>query len=250
VANLLAFCEAPSDFAIASTLVDRVLQERVRWVRETLTEHPEAVRSWHQHRGAAFLKISDARAHLQALGGRVPHGRFNGETLREELFARTVFLVARALAQSVAEPIHAIVVTRDVDNDGERVEGFKRARKDAQAWNLFRIAIGLADLARESWVLAGFEAEGDAEVGALEAFRQDLGFWPNEEPQQLDSSHAGAKRDPKRVLRALVGDDRDREERCFVVTPLTTLRRRGAKNGLGAFLNEIEEHIVPLFDPE
>jgi hypothetical protein len=50
----------------------------------------------------------------------------------------------------------------------------------------------------------------------------------------------------KRVLAVLTGDDRDREARCWLETPLETLKERGQSSGLATYLAEIEKRIVPL----
>ena len=76
--------------------------------------------------------------------------------------------------------------------------------------------------------------------------RQELGFAPNVHAHQLDAKDEQAKRSAKRVLRVLTGNDRDREERCWKVTPLETLRARGEATGLRDYLAEVEQHLLPL----
>jgi len=51
------------------------------------------------------------------------------------------------------------------------------------------------------------------------------------------------------VLDALTGGDPDREDACLEEPPLALLRQRGSKTGLALYLQEIEERLVPLFDP-
>jgi hypothetical protein len=55
------------------------------------------------------------------------------------------------------------------------------------------------------------------------------------------------KRSAKRVLTALIGDDPEREARCWTEANLETLRERGERSGLTGYLDEIRDRIVPLF---
>ena len=87
----------------------------------------------------------------------------------------------------------------------------------------------------------------DAERALLERERRTLGFDPRFAAAQLTASEAGAKRDAKRVLEALTGGDRDREDACIEETALHVLVERGAATGLASYLEEIEERLVPLF---
>ncbi|HEU4539220.1 MAG TPA: hypothetical protein VFS00_34100 [Polyangiaceae bacterium] len=48
----------------------------------------------------------------------------------------------------------------------------------------------------------------------------------------------------KRVFQRLCEDDRERGEACLASR--ATLRERGERNGAKAFLDEVDEHILPL----
>jgi hypothetical protein len=63
----------------------------------------------------------------------------------------------------------------------------------------------------------------------------------------LTEVNEGEDRCPKRVLRVLSGDDRDREQTCLWETPLQRLRSRGSENGLNAFLDELETRLIAAF---
>ena len=76
-----------------------------------------------------------------------------------------------------------------------------------------------------------------------------LGFDPCSAAEQLTASEEGAKRDAKRVLDALTGGAPEREDACLEEPPLALLRQRGAKTGLAPYLQEVEERLVPLFNP-
>jgi hypothetical protein len=74
-------------------------------------------------------------------------------------------------------------------------------------------------------------------------------FDPRSSGEQLTASESGAKRDAKRVLDALTSGDLDREDACLEEPTLAVLAERGATTGLASYLREVEERLVPLFDP-
>jgi hypothetical protein len=150
------------------------------------------------------------------------------------------------LATSEAPP-GAVIVTRDTDKERARRDGYDQAR-GAQRWP-FVVIVGVAETKRECWILAGYEPRDDAEREILLRERKELGFDPLSSAEQLTASEEGARRDAKRVLGALTGGDPDREEACLEEPPRALLRQRGAKNGLALYLQELEERLVPLFDP-
>jgi hypothetical protein len=113
-----------------------------------------------------------------------------------------------------------------------------RVLREAVAW-----------IAPECWILAGFEPRDDAERALLDRERRNLGFDPRSSGEQLTASESGARRDAKRVLAALTGGDRDREDACLEEPALAVLEQRGATTGLASYLREVEERLVPLFDP-
>lgn len=131
-----------------------------------------------------------------------------------------------------------------MDDRPDRRTGLEQAR--TEAWAAFPIIVGCADPKREAWVLCGFEPEGDEEHALLDDLRRELGFHPHIDAHQLDSTDEHAKRSAKRVLGLLVGDDLDREARCWQQAPLDTLRARGERTGLRAFLDELELQLIPL----
>jgi hypothetical protein len=110
------------------------------------------------------------------------------------------------------------------------------------------VVIGVAHLKRECWVLAGFEPANDHEQARLEAIVRDLTFDPRLHPERLTAKGDGELRSAKRVVRFLTGSA-EREEDCWLLTPLARLRERGQQTGLTAYLDEVEERLVPLFDP-
>lgn len=135
-----------------------------------------------------------------------------------------------------------VVLVRDADNrNEERREGFEQARTSSP--HLERIVIGIANPEREAWVLAGFVPCDGREQSALDSERQRLGFDPTRHPHEL---RGNAKRSAKTALASLLGSDDRREHRCLTEPPLAHLRQRGAHTGLAAFLDEIDERVVPV----
>ncbi|HEX4417154.1 MAG TPA: hypothetical protein VH165_04600 [Kofleriaceae bacterium] len=246
--RLVAFCEAAADFRIASELLDRILREAgPDWVSDVLEANPEGVRTWRgDGEGQAFFDLHDLTTHVKQLGIRVPHGHFDGRPgITDAVMGRTAFAIVRALARH-GEPVDAVVMIRDMDDQPERAKGLHQARIEAQSLAVFRIVLGCAHPMREAWVLCGFEPDDDDEHARLHALRQELGFAPNEQAHQLDATNDQAKRSAKRILGVLTNGDREREQRCWQATSLHTLRDRGEQTGLRAYLIELKDHVVSL----
>jgi hypothetical protein len=249
--KLVAFCEAPGDFRLASGLVDRVLRELgPTWVADNL-ESPDVIRTWQPDGlGRVYFDLHKLDEYEDRLGVRVPHGHFEGRPGGAgALMARTVFWIARQLhRQAPDDPIAAVVLVWDLDTQSdERPAGVEAARTEASRWASFQIICGLPDPEREAWVLAGFEPCNDSERACLDELQRELGFSPVLHAFRLRGGR-GDPRDIKRVLRELTGDDHAREERCWTEAPLETLRARGADTGLAAFLDDIEKVLIPLLE--
>lgn len=106
------------------------------------------------------------------------------------------------------------------------------------------IVLGVAICKRECWVLSGFIPEDEGEQGRIDAERRTLGFDPCLRSHELTAS-GNASKSPKRVLAALTGDQWERQQKCWLETPLDTLRERGGNNGLKDYLSEVETHLAP-----
>jgi hypothetical protein len=245
--KVAVFCEAESDFRTATGLVDRVLREEgPTWVAEVVDAAPNAVREWiGESPDRSFFDVHRLAAYAKEHGVRVPQGHFAGEPgAADALMARTIFVLARRWAKD--DGVHAVLVIRDMDDQGdERRKGLGQARTEAARWASFVIVLGCADPMREAWVLAGFEPESDEERERLIAVRKELGFHPAETAHALDAKDERAKRSAKRVLRALVGGDGEREARCWTEAPLDRLHARGERSGLKDFLDQVKERLVP-----
>ncbi|HSN98763.1 MAG TPA: hypothetical protein VLS89_10780 [Candidatus Nanopelagicales bacterium] len=231
--------EGPSDRRTVCGLVDRLMAEGIDWIGAA-REYLGSFRSWvGVEEGSVCLAWKDV---AQAANGRVPrrHGHFSGEPGLED--AQRAALALR-LYSALPTPPLAVLLVRDSDGrPTERRKGLEQARRDGE-WK-FEVVIGVAHVMREAWVLAGFMPETAEEGTMLDEERRVLGFYPHQEPHQLDAKDEAARKSAKRVLTALTGGDKEREERCWTEAPLDVLSTRGAEAGLKCFLQEVQEHLL------
>jgi hypothetical protein len=251
--RLLAFCEAPADFRLTAGLVDRVLREQgPSWVADNF-EMPEVIRVWHPDpSGRAYFDLHALNEYMDRLSVPTTRGHFNGRPGGAgSSMMRKALKIVRALSKRQPdESIDAVVLVWDMDQQpDDRRAGMALARDEARRWAAFQIVCGFQDPEREAWILAGFDPCDEAERALLAELHDALGFSPVVHAARLRDKSAGAARNIKRVLGRLTRDDPDREERCWTDPPLATLRERGGESGLAAFLDEIENTLLPLLDP-
>lgn len=180
---------------------------------------------------------------------RQVRGHFNGRPGEAgSAIARKAFLIAEALSRHTPdEPIDVAVLVWDTDDEQvERPSGVKAARDEARRWATFEIICGFPDPEREAWVLAGFDPCDPHEQQRLEELHRELGFSPVLHAVRLRDKSSGTLRDIKRVLAVLIGDDADREARCWTDPPLVMLHERGAAIGLSTFLDELRAVLLGL----
>ncbi len=240
--KLATICEAPADRTIVQELVDRTVVESVEWVDGVL----DAMRTWYASvtaNGESWILEWKSISSLAKLLNIKIHGHFDGKPGEPDAaIARRAVLVL----QRVIEP-DAVFLIRDADNQAIRRKGLEQARQHFSSHPV-RIVIGLANAEREAWVLAGFVPVGDAEESRVRIERQNLGFDPIVHSEKLTAgSDDTAKKSPKRVLKYLSNDSREREAECWRTTSLNTLKDHGKENGLNDFLEEVEALVVPLF---
>ncbi len=231
--------EATDDFATATELADRVLLECFDWIEaDTLVYYRDWLNRSPDGDSLSWKKLK--RVALEA--GIVVEGHFDGEVAEPD--ARAGRRAILFLRQRIPE-LSGIMLIRDQDDQPQRRRGLEQAREHLEEY--IPVVVGLATIEREAWVLSGFDPIDEAETEKLEAERQNLGFQPHHQSHQLTACKADqAKRSPKRVLEFLSGGDPVRERRCWVETPLPTLRERGIENGLAAYLDEVRHKLAPL----
>jgi hypothetical protein len=249
--RLVAFCEARSDFLLASTLIDRVLREHAPWISDVLDVAPAEIRTWiGDGEGHDFFDIHKVSSYALDRLVRVPQGHFNGQPgASGAAMARTAFGIVRELSKSMGnDAIDGVVLVWDMDGQAdERRRGLDQARDTAQKLSSFQILLGRPDRMREAWVLAGFDPQSQDEGDRLAHERQQLGFHPCTEAHLLTATGTD-KRSAKRVVAVLTGGVWEREEQCWSQAALPTLRERGAGSGLTEFLHEIEQRLTPICD--
>lgn len=236
---LVVVCEADADRRTATGLADRVLCQEVEWIEpESIDLH----RRWQGlAEGSAYLEWRRTATLARERGLR-PHGHFDGRPGAPDAYAARRALLLLALE---ASRLDAVLLIRDSDGEMERRTGLEQARAE-RAWP-FPVVLGLAHPKRECWVLAGFEPRSDAERERLANARRSLGFDPRSNAHLLLASQRGAPRDAKRVLSDLTLGSFDREAACWMECDLEILRELGTETGLTAYLDEILEHLVPIF---
>jgi hypothetical protein len=231
--------EAEADFHTATELADRVLREAIAWLDEDLIGDQ---REW-----VGTVPV-DGRLTWTAIPklargiGIKAHGHFDGQPGKADAAAarRAILYLREAVPD-----LNAIVLIRDQDDQPDRRIGLEQARGESHGGT--EIVVGLAIVEREAWVISGFDPLDESETARFDTERQTLGFDPRRRSHELTAhKNEKAPRSPKRVLRQLSGDNRDRERRCWTNTPLELLRERGGENGLAAYLHEVRHRLAPL----
>lgn len=237
--SFVVVCEAAADFTTASNIVDRIVCQSIDWIEPEIIVHLRTYQGAESARPFLLWKEITERSR----GARVRHGgHFEGQPGKADaLVARRALQTIRLKLSNIA----AVLLIRDLDDQPERRTGLEQARNESDLKD--QIVIGLAEPMRECWVLAGFEPLDDLENSVLEALRKELKFDPREKAERLTAKHDHEIRSPKRVLNRLTRNARDREAVCWNDAKLDTLRERGRDTGLAAFIQEVEERIVPLF---
>ncbi len=244
--NIVLFCQSERDFEIASGLVDRVLAE---WgppgLEEMLQTDPAGTRTWvRDDAGQPFFALERLNVYASSFGLRRPYGRFDSRPhAKSTLMARTLFTLARRFQQEGR--IDATIVIWNLEHGGEgQRQALEQTRNAASAMTGSCIVMSCPNPSTQGWVLSGFVPQSDSERAALAALERELGFDPTRSPDQLGASD-GSAASIARVLRILTNDDPDRQRRCWQVVPLDALWRSGDPSGLRAFLQDLQDGVIP-----
>jgi hypothetical protein len=231
--------EARRDYEHATELADRVMVESVDWLEESWLD---SNRQWiGDDIGGGYLAWKSIPNKARELGIFV-HGHFEGVPGQPDALA-----ARRAIAYVLArfEPVDAVLLIRDQDDQPERQQGLQQGVDHHVGRAL--VVIGLAIPERECWVISGFDAEDDDEQQRLDSVTKALGADPRVTSHELTAcKNDQALRSPKRVLTALTGENRERQRKCWLEASLDVLEARGHRNGLKDYLNEIRADLVPL----
>jgi hypothetical protein len=238
--SIALLCEGPTDPRTVCPLADRVIAGgAVDWITA------EVIDDYRHFRGYratdAYLKWSDvndlAREH-----GVKSLGHFEGLPLHGDGHNTRRALALLTLHASEDDPVEAIIIYRDGDREYEARRDAIRKVRDHTPLSI-PVVVGVANRMRECWVINGFDPTNPDEQARLESERERIGFDPRTGAERLTSED----RCPKRILRALVGDDLDRERACVEKAPIETLCQRGEDTGLKDFIDELRERLVPAF---
>lgn len=225
--------ESGADARIVARMVDLVLEREVDW----FGDQRSTLRRWcGLHEGTDYLDSHGYNEELHKANIRL-QGRFGGG-LEERQLRGLMILFERSEKQP-----HALVICRDTDGRPERRTAAERAMADARC--PFPVTVAMAHPELEAWLIAGFEPETDAERDTHRQLRTSLGFDPLAKSHELSATSDVSKRDCKRVLAALVADDRTRRERC-VDGAIELSGDRGQGNGLASFVEDVRKRIAPL----
>jgi len=217
---------------IAQRWTRRVVQDEVPWTHEVEWEH---VLSWRQNGRRDSWKRGDVIAQMR-LRSRSTLRFGSGGALEKRMFLRD--LVWATLLPNSPD---VVVLARDMDGKTEKRSGFEEARRD-RPWSFGVVGL-LPEPEAEAWFIAGFRPTDDDEHARLRACKQRLGFDPTQKPHQLTSA-PGRPKEAKRVAKEILGDDQDRWERVLEA-PFDQLRRIGEETGIVAFLDDIQQQVVP-----
>lgn len=212
--------EAALDRRIARELFDRVCEAEIAWLQNALPLH----RDW-----ASELSWKDARTPVGQFGFRF--GKFDGLPKHEDAYA-----LFKHAVQCLMNDVECLVVVRDSDGRAAaRRDALVEAMKHPQFPSGVTVVVGTPDYEIEAWVLAGYVPEPN-EQQLVDQERTSLSFDPLTESHRLAAKNDHELKSAKRCLHALSNGDRRREERCWLETPIATLKERGMANGLAEFL--------------
>jgi hypothetical protein len=237
--SLAVVCEAPADRETACTLADRVVCEQIAWIDESLLPH---LRQWRGRTPNELHLLWKEVPKLARERGLTLFGHFRGEPGAPDAFVARQALLLLKSSDCVPD---GVLMIRDADDQPTRRRGLEQAR-DLKLLNA-PVIIGFALTKRECWVLAGFEPCIPEEEERLKTLRQELGFHPCLNAEELTAKDDGSKRSAKRVLGILSGQDWGREVQCWRGADLGVLATRGRNTGLAEFLEEVRKELVPLF---
>ncbi len=243
--RIAVIAEAEADRQLVCELIDRKILEHAPdwWEKEQLEVEREYCGLAPGTLFTPWTRLND----LPSPEGALRRGGFIGFGARRHLHSDYPLGRKALVSCALAKPeVKAVILIRDMDQQPEeRADSLAQARGEIPA-NSLTIVLALPRAKREAWVLNGFDPKYDGEHGALAEVRENLGFDPRIHAERLDTMERGAKRDAKRVLKCLIGDDREREASCWRQTSWVVLRERGVGSGLTQFLADVKERLVPL----
>jgi hypothetical protein len=235
--------ESMGDLSWVCGLADGILCHDIKWVESELID---SYRTWCGHDGRTWMDLHRASDEARAKGLRC-YGHFEGEpgAVDAHMF-RAIFLL---FWNEDVQP-DVVVVSRDADGDDERVHGFNQAARGLSVLGAIRrwpfsIVGAIARPELEAWLIASFSPRTAEEEDALATVRQRIGFDPRLHPERLTSKKPQDKKDAKRVLDEISGEDQDRVKESWASAPLDDLIERGKACGLADYIGDVRSTLVP-----
>jgi len=248
--EFVVIVESSADARTATKLADRLLGDKFDWLEpETLQDHFQ----WsglEAARGNYCWKNIDDITKRFSDKFKFSSTRSNGKFKRDGQSANKIMTLISFLQHKQKRDIKAVIFMRDLDNQPQRREHIEQARlEQIDRQPKLAIIIGTADRMREAWVLNGFIPSNQQEKQILQEITTQLTFNPCEESHRLRSNsltEPDRLRNPKVVVQKLTGGRMQREQQCWEETDLEHLRKNGVHTGLTAYIDEIEERLIPI----
>jgi hypothetical protein len=233
--------EDENHFRVATALIDDALVSGIDWLRDIL----DSCRAWRGlHRGERWYKYAPEDAHdlrpLTIDGVTIKlQGRIAGKPLKPEagMWRKVLLLFCHASPRP-----DLVVLARDLDGYPGRREGIEQVCHDLP-WP-FPIVVAAPEPEIESWIVSGFVPTNEDEHARLDQACRELSFDPTRHSHRLTSHPNDAATDAKRVLSRLCRGDGGREHACL---DRAVLHGRGVVNGARAFLDEVDQRVLPIF---
>ncbi len=253
--EFVVIVESSADAQTATKLAERVLVEEIDWLDSELAQ---SLFRWSglevgtEH--SCWKDIKDIIQSAKKSGLRIPkflgHSKKSGVLKADGAATMKILNLISLYQLKNIRQVRAVLLIRDLDNQPERRVGIKQARAEyIDRQPTLEIIVGTANRMREAWVLNGFIPFNQGEEKILENIKNQLNFDPCEESHRLRSNSREEPeriRNPKVVLEELTDSKKSREQQCWEKTSLELLQQRGTDTGLTAYLQEIEQRLMPV----
>lgn len=133
-----------------------------------------------------------------------------------------------------------IVWARDDDGDQDRRKDAEEARGTLPEEP--RVLLAIASECGEAWSIAGFSPATPAEAAKLKAWRQRLGFAPQEQPHRL--SHKENVPKSAKAVTADLFDGDDEREAAALIAAAGSGGPASQTSGLQAFCDEVRAWLI------
>lgn len=253
--RIVVVAEAEADRRMVCGLIDRKIAHHAPdWFdRDDAAAQLDALRVWcGLEPGVLFTRWNSLKYLSQPGSDKAPGLRALGfGPLQGQGYDRPSMRKALIHFKLMQPPADALVISRDLDGQhtDERRASLEEGASEINSDGVC-ICLAIQNPMREAWLLNGFDLKTPTERKVFESERAAIGFDPCCQAERLSTADESALRSAKRVLRVLSGDNREREEACWLESEWPVLRERGLKTGLTAFLDAVKDRLVQLVTGE